>query len=106
MKYHVKAFHFTQIMFQTFDNLFIWEFKIYLSGEITASPVTEWYEIMALALIHVSLVEQIMWCNRSLSASLMLSVSGLTSTSWVIAVSSDHGEIGGGGQHTQHIHNE
>lgn len=37
----------------------------------------------------------------------MLSVSGLTSTSWVIAVSSDDGvNDGGGWQHTQHIHNE
>lgn len=39
----------------------------------------------------------------------MLSVSGLTSTSWVIAVSSDDGGndgCGGGGQQTQHIRNE
>lgn len=36
----------------------------------------------------------------------MSSVSGLTSTSLVIAVSSDDGENDGGGQHTQHIHNE
>lgn len=60
----------------------------------------------AIVLNHVSLVDQIMWCKFSLSASLMLSVSGLTSTSWVIAVSSDDGENDGGGQHTQHIHNE
>lgn len=35
-----------------------------------------------------------------------MSVRGLTSTSWVIAVSSDRGENGGEGQHAQHIHNE
>lgn len=37
----------------------------------------------------------------------LLLFSGLTSTSWVIAVSSDDGENdGGGATHTQRIHNE
>ena len=38
----------------------------------------------------------------------MSSVSGLTSTSWVIAVSNDDGENDGGrgGRHTHHIHNK
>lgn len=46
-----------------------------------------------------------MWPKHTLSVGFM-SVRGLTSTSWVIAVSSDRGENGGEGQHAQHIHNE
>ena len=58
--------------------------------------VIDYHKVSALILARIWLIDQIMWWKSSLSASLMSSVSGLTSTSWVIAVSSDDGENDGG----------